>query len=253
MSGELESSHAIEREKWDAMAQGQAEDAKRLLPHPDFESYLADSRTFEGAAGFLGDLRGKRVLDYGSGVGMTAALLAKSGARVTGFDISPSSVAVAQKRAELNGLDIEFVVAAGEDLPFPDEAFDAVVGKAILHHLDVAVAGPELRRVVQPGGKALFSEPLRTNPVVQFARDHLPYRDKTPRGTDIPLSYQDIERWGEGFRHVDVHEIQLLSMIERAFGWEARFEGLRRLDRRLLKRFPSLRRYCRYAVIRMEK
>jgi len=97
MNRKLESSHTIEREKWDAMAQAQAEDAERLPPHPEIESYLAQSTTFEGAAGFLGDLRGKRVLDYGSGVGMTAALLAKS--EVLGQAIAESLHATRRRRA----------------------------------------------------------------------------------------------------------------------------------------------------------
>ena len=65
-------------------------------------------------------------------------ILARSGARVTTFDISEASVEAARKRVEANGVEnrVEFAVASAEELPFPDGRFDLVVGKAILHHLD---------------------------------------------------------------------------------------------------------------------
>lgn len=53
-------------------------------------------------AAFLGDLRGKRVLEIGCGLGQIAVLLRKSGADVTAFDISLMSVVATRKRAEVN-------------------------------------------------------------------------------------------------------------------------------------------------------
>ena len=52
-----------------------------------------------GIAEFLGDLRGKRVIEYGCGLGKLTVLLARSGAQVTAFDLSEGSVEVARKRA----------------------------------------------------------------------------------------------------------------------------------------------------------
>ena len=51
---------------------------------------------------------------------------------------------------------------------------DAVWGNAILHHLDLAKAGRELRRVLAPGGVAVFCEPWGGNPLLAFARRALP-------------------------------------------------------------------------------
>ena len=51
----------------------------------------------------LGDLRDKRVLDIGCcGEGTNSILLAKLGAQVTGVDISPKSIELAERRAEIN-------------------------------------------------------------------------------------------------------------------------------------------------------
>jgi SAM-dependent methyltransferase len=177
----------------------------------------------------------------------------KSGAHVAAFDISPASIEVAERRLRLNGLEADFAVAAGESLPYEDESFDVVVGIAVLHHLEVGQGGRELHRVLKPGGKALFVEPMGMNPVLNFVRDHVPYRSKTPRGADEPLTYHDIAAWGKPFAKVRREELQLLSMVERLFGYGRRFPALHRFDEALLARFPRLRRYCRYVTIYMVK
>ena len=51
-------------------------------------------------AEFVGDLRGRDVLDYGSGLGTLTTLLSLSGAHVSAFDLSPASLDVARRRAE---------------------------------------------------------------------------------------------------------------------------------------------------------
>ena len=51
-------------------------------------------------------------------------------------------------------------------LPFADASFDVVYGCSILHHLEVGVALREVRRVLRPGGRLVFSEPNLVNPQV---------------------------------------------------------------------------------------
>jgi SAM-dependent methyltransferase len=249
----LEHTYEVERTKWDAIAESERSEAELLPPYDSFEEYARRSRRAVGVAEFLGDLRGKSVLEYGCGLGKATALLAKSGANVSAFDISPASVEVARQRLELNGLSGDVTVAAGEDLPYPDEAFDIAFGAAILHHLDVERGWAELHRVLKPGGRAAFVEPMGMNPVLNFVRDHVPYRDKTPRGADRPLTYEEISAWGKGFSEFRYREIQLLSMIQRLFGYHQRFAFLHRLDDGLLGAMPFLRRYCRYIVLYMVK
>src|SRR5438067_377390 len=54
----------------------------------------------------------------------------------------------------------EFVVARGQALPFADDTFDGVLCLNALHHLpSYAAALREIRRVLKPGGRAVFSEP----------------------------------------------------------------------------------------------
>lgn len=255
---ELTEVYAVERTKWDELARRDRDDAELLMePGLDFGTYYrSDSALDLGQiANFIGDLRGKRVVEYGCGLGFLTVLLGRSGARVDAFDLSAESAAVARRRAELNGVGdaITFHVAAGEDLPFESGTFDAAVGNAVLHHLDARLAAPELFRILKPGAKAAFSEPLGTNPVLAFARDHLPYPGKNPRGADHPLTYDDLHDWGAPFSDFSYTEVQLLSMMERALGRNRRFQRLRSVDRFLLSRVPPLRRYCRYVMLYMNK
>jgi SAM-dependent methyltransferase len=246
--------HAVEIAKWDALADVPTPEESLRVVDPDFGAYARRDGTMTGMAEFLGDLRGREVLELGSGMGEMTTLLARGGARVTALDISPGSIAVARRRAQLHGVDgaIGFVCAAGEDLPLEGDRFDVVVGKAVLHHLDAGRAAPELHRVLRPGGRAAFAEPLGTNPVVAFARDHLPYPGKNPRGADVPLSYADIRAWEAPFSSAEHREVQLLEMVQRALGLSP-LPRLRRLDDRLLARVPALRRLCRYVVITVVK
>jgi SAM-dependent methyltransferase len=247
---ELEAKHTIERAKWDKLAE------RELTPHDLLPAGITfrdrvetddDNMSFvvDEVEEFLGDLQGKRVLELGCGRGGYAVLLARCGALVTAVDISPGSIEATRARAELNGVELETAAAPAEDLPLPDESFDIAFGTSSLHHLEVDHAGPELLRVLKPGGRAFFLEPMGMNPLLRLARDHLPYRYKTPRGTDRPLTYVDIEAWGAGFSQYWFKECQLVSMIERVFGFNHRFPRLRRFDRAALSRFPALRRWAR--------
>jgi SAM-dependent methyltransferase len=142
------------------------------------------------------------------------------------------------------------VIGAGEQLPLESDRFEIVVGKAVLHHLDASQAAPELHRVLRPGGRAAFAEPLGTNPVIAFARDHIPYPGKNPRGADVPLSYADIAAWEAPFSVAEHREVQLLEAVERALGLRP-MPRLRRADDWLLTRFPKLGQLCRYVVMTM--
>ncbi len=204
----------------------------------------------------LGDLHGKRVLDYGCGHGMAAVVLARAGANVTAFDLSPGYVNEARERARANNVKVECIVADGEELPFPDASFDAVWGNAILHHLDLAKVGRELHRVLKPGGVAVFCEPWGGNPALTFARRFLPYPNKDRTPDERPLTRRDLAPLREIFPAVEVQGFQLFSMVSRA--WRAgrvrgRSSPLDALDRVVLRVFPPLRNWCRYVAIALRK
>ena len=247
----LEETYQVERAKWDALAEQKLGSLRLLRPEENFYAYLQRTSTMVGVADFLGEICGKRVLEYGCGLGEISTLLAKSGAHVTTFDLSRKSVLTCRHRTRLNEVDanVSLCVAAGENLPYADESFDVVFGKAILHHLDADLGWVDISRVLKPGGKAVFVEPMGMNPVLNFVRDYVPYPHKNPRGADRPVNYVDIQKWGRGFGSFGYREIQLFSMLERGFGFGRQFFFFRRLDDALLARLPFLRRFCRYVVM----
>lgn len=203
--------------------------------------------TFE----WLGDLQGQRVLELGCGPGDYTIMLARRGAQVTALDVAPASLLITSRRAQANGVQqaIQTAWMTAETLAFPAGVFDWVVGFGLLHHADPVRLGPEVRRVLRPGGKALFREPLGANPLLEFTRQYLPYRAKHRSLNEHPLKYSDIEQVGQHFRVTRLREFYLFSMISRAVGGEMSFPGLWALDEYLIGRLPGLRRWCRYALI----
>lgn len=215
----------------------------------DDAAYLGHETWVAPAFARLGDLRGKDALDYGCGHGMASVVLARAGARVTAFDLSPGYVAEARARLRANGVAGTCVVADGEDLPFPDASFDAVWGNAVLHHLDLGRAGRELARVLRPGGVAVFCEPWGGNPGLSFARRYLPYpgKDRTP--DERPLTRPDLRPLRAVFPRVRVFGHQLLGMARRVWPRAGVCRVLDGADARLLRACPSLWNWCRYVVI----
>jgi SAM-dependent methyltransferase len=108
------------------------------------------------------------VLELGCGAGGLSGELVRRGAELTALDVSPEMVELARSR-----VDATFLVAPAERTGLPSEAFDLVVGKAVLHHLDVPAAAREIHRVLRPGGRAVFFENQDRNPILRVARRRL--------------------------------------------------------------------------------
>jgi SAM-dependent methyltransferase len=118
----------------------------------------------------LGEVRGKRLLDFGCGTGIYAKLLTKKGAIVKGFDISPEMIKIAKR--ENPNLDLK--VGSGYKIPF-DEKFDIVLASLVVHYLeDWNKMFKEISRVLKTGGYFLFST---GNPVYE-TRERLKVKGK---------------------------------------------------------------------------
>jgi SAM-dependent methyltransferase len=215
--------------------------------------YLDHETWVRPAFAGLGDVRGLRVLDYGCGHGMAGVVLARRGARVCAFDLSPAYLAEARARARANGAAVAFVQSDGERLPFADGSFHRVWGNAVLHHLDLRRAGRELFRVLAPGGLAVFCEPWGGNPLLTWARSGLPYPGKQRTPDERPLGRAQLRHLEGIFPRVEVRGHQLLSMVRRVLGDGPLARGLLWCDRRLLERLPRLQHLCRYVVLTLRK
>jgi ubiquinone/menaquinone biosynthesis C-methylase UbiE len=100
----------------------------------------------------------KRVLVVGCGMGEDAIRIARMGARVDAFDLSPDVLAVARQLARREGVDVTFTEAPSERLPYEDGSFDVIVMRDIMHHVDIPVTVNELVRVSKPGATWVVSE-----------------------------------------------------------------------------------------------
>jgi len=221
--------------------------------HLDETAYLDHETWIRPALVQLGDVSGLRVLDYGCGHGMAAVVLARRGARVTAFDLSAGYLSEAARRAVANEVRLDLVQADGVRLPFADAVFDRVWGNAVLHHLDIDTAGRELFRVLRPGGLAVFCEPWGENPLLRWARRHLPYRGKQRTADEEPLRLRHVRALEQIFPTVELSGYQLISMVRRIVRPGRLTAGLERCDAVLLKRLPRLQRFCRYVVLTLRR
>jgi ubiquinone/menaquinone biosynthesis C-methylase UbiE len=104
-------------------------------------------------------------LEIGAGTGYFSLNLAKQGliGNLTATDISAGMLKSLRATAKSLDLAVKTTVTEAEDLPFPDEKFDVVLGHAVLHHIpDLDRAFSEFFRVLKPGGAIVFcGEPSR--------------------------------------------------------------------------------------------
>ena len=96
---------------------------------------------------------GMRVLDVAAGTGNASIPAAQRGASVTASDLTPELLEAGRRRAETEGVELEWVEADAEHLPFDDESYDVVMSSIgamfAPRHQDVA---DQLVRVCRPGG-----------------------------------------------------------------------------------------------------
>lgn len=128
----------------------------------DVLTYITPAR-FDYLRSVAGSLRGSRVLDLCCGGGLLAEPLARAGARVAGIDVSENSLNVARSHARSGGLDIGYVLAPAELIPFADESFDLVVAFDALEHVDdLPATMQQVARVLCPGGRVIYDTMNRT-------------------------------------------------------------------------------------------
>jgi SAM-dependent methyltransferase len=147
-------------------------DPRTIELSADDESKRYCTQLYHRVAGAV-DLRGKAVLEVGSGRGGGAAFVRRyfEPATLTGLDFSPTAVAFCRQRHPLDGL--TFVEGDAQDLPFPDASFDIVLNIESSHsypNFERFLAG--VSRVLRDGGFFLFADIRPTIHVPQL-RDQI--------------------------------------------------------------------------------
>lgn len=113
---------------------------------------------------------GTRVLDLCCGDGLHSLTAAECGAETTATDLAEHALKLAAIRAERSGLQIRFMAADAESLPFENENFDVVTCAGSLSYVDLDKLLGELRRVLRPGGAFIFVDSLNHNPFYRLNR-----------------------------------------------------------------------------------
>jgi SAM-dependent methyltransferase len=183
--------------------------------------------------------------------------LALQGAHVTGVDVSDQNVALARRRAAVNGVAerIDFRVVPIEQLDDPDETYDFIIGNQVLHHFELEQAMPNIRRLLKLDGRAVFCEPVLLLPAPlrslrdqKWVKQFLPKRVDTP--TERSVSLEDLALIRRVFVDVRLHPFQLLSrlrnFVDVSDRWVVR---LARIDAWLLRHVSPLRPLCRFVVL----
>jgi SAM-dependent methyltransferase len=190
------------------------------------------------------------VLEYGCASGGHCMRLAPRVRSIVGIDISDVAVDQARNAAARSGMaKASFLVDNAEEMSFPDSCFDLVFGSGILHHLDLPNAVAEIGRVLRPGGRAIFWEPLGHNAAINL------YRRMTPNSRtadEHPLLRSDISLLRRSFRSCKVTHYGLATLASIPFRRSGFGNALRtvggQVDRLLLS-IPGVRWQAWYALI----
>jgi len=241
--------------------------SEQVMVHKAFEVCTAPENCF--ILGLMGDLRGKRILDLGCGLGEGAVYFALQGADVTACDLSAQMLELTRAVAALHGTEIEIHQSSAEDTGLPGGYFDIVYAGNLLHHVDLSRTLDEIRRVLVPGGRFYTWDPLAHNFAINFYRRMA----KSVRTADEhPLRMSDFSLFEECFKDVDCRFFWLLTLAVffRFYFWErvhpsrerywkkilteadrlSAFYGFfEKWDKRILRAFPWLGRYCWNIVV----
>jgi len=242
-----------------------------LLVTESFEAVTAVENNY--ALNEMGDIKGKRILDLGCGLGEASVYFALKGAVVTAVDISAEMIRVVNQLAEKWNVHVGARSMIAEDMDIDSGEFDLVFGNGILHHLDRKKAYNEVYRVLKPGGKAVFIEPLCYNPIISFYR----LLARTVRTkNEKPFKFGDFKYLRKLFARVRHREFWLATqlifiyfflirhtspakerywkkVIAEADSLEPMYTKLLKADNWLLKKIPFLKIFCWNTVIVLEK
>jgi SAM-dependent methyltransferase len=240
---------------------GLTSDASLKVSARTFARYLAPASDtpypLEYCYHLLGDVRGLRVVDFGCGSGANTVLLATRGAEVWGVDISEDLIRLAGRRLAVNGRAgrARFVVGSAHDLPFPDGSVDVLFGIAVLHHLDLALVSREVHRVLRPGGRAIFQEPVRNSRAIRVLRALIPYRAPDVSPFERPLTDAELRAFASPFPNVRVRAFGLphVALGQVLPGVREHVSSLYSTDATILRAFPVLRHYAGIRVIEVTK
>ena len=159
--------HQRERTFHDAWAGSTA--IEDVLVRESFEAPTALENRF--ILSRMGNLKDKRLLDIGAGLGESSVYFALQGAQVTMTDISPGMVQSGRELARKFRVEVEAVVSGAEDLCVPPQTYDFVYIANTIHHVqDRNALFQKIHRALKPGGRFFSYDPVAYNPAINVYR-----------------------------------------------------------------------------------
>jgi SAM-dependent methyltransferase len=235
-----------------------ADFSQDLAVNPEmFAKYATPHRRWEiremGSV-LLGDVRGKKLLDLGCGMGEETMYFAKVGADVTSTDISPLGIEITKKRARYNGLEDRVTAFVGDVTAtgLPAESFDFVHGLGIIHHVGLEPGLNEARRLLKPGGKAVFLEHMENSEFVAWIKRRVFKTEENYTEHEKPLRWSDCEAYSKLFKKMELYPFYLLGRMRRRVPMFYR-EPTQKLDHFCLHACPPLRHFAGSVLIYVEK
>ena len=218
----------------------------------------------------LGNIKGKRLLDVGCGLGEASVYFAMLGADVTSSDLSQGMLDVTTRLALANGASVKQHIASAEDMQLPPEAkFDVIYSGNLLHHVDIEETISRIKPHLAEGGMFVTWDPLAYNPAINVYRS---MATDVRTSDEHPLKWSDIKLFHKNFRTVETRYFWLTTLvifvlmvlaqrrnpnkerfwkvvIQEGEKWRWLYSPLEKLDRFLLWLVPPLRLLCWNVVV----
>jgi SAM-dependent methyltransferase len=203
----------------------------------------------EYAFHLLGNITGRTIVDLGCGDGVNTVILAALGAHVLSIDISKHCLDLASRRAAANKVDSRVTLLHSDAMAIPIEAgsVDAVLCTALLHQVDAIKTARQIRRVLKPGGVAVFDDAIAGPTPFGALKQIFPPPEDADRFQDhIQLNLRNVDEVcravGKSGRR---REFWLTTRFLSRVGGRASSSAAKaaqRLDAAVLQRFPFTRK-----------
>jgi SAM-dependent methyltransferase len=255
----LDTKNRLESAWYDNEAQGlltQLECLPGLMPmDKDFEEWFAQfynspnpSQGFDRDYAYFrafGNVDNLKVLELGSGNGCLSRFLIRRDAEVCSIDLS-LEYGRFLARSEPSSMPVR---SCAEVLPFQTGVFDIVTSFVALHHFNLDMSLPEIKRALKPGGQGIFMEPLMDSQMLYYLRQLIPIVDnESPGGGGLKTAGLRAAFEELGFSY-SIREFEFLTRLERLPGLMRFQRALRKADHLLFSGIPYLRKFARMVVI----
>jgi 2-polyprenyl-3-methyl-5-hydroxy-6-metoxy-1,4-benzoquinol methylase len=201
----------------------------------------------------LGDVRAKTVVDLGCGNGENLVPLAERGAIVSGIDISPDLIRLAQERIKVAGVEAVGRVGSAYETGFDTESVDVIFCIALIHHLEIPRVRDEMWRILKKSGFVVLSEPVRLSRSYHRLRKLLPAAQGVSE-FEHPLTEAELGLMGAGFTAEGRRYFRLpfVPVVER-FLPQSADRLSHKASAAMLRLFPPLEHFATKLVVRLRK